>query len=74
MAVYSRNDSVQQQRALTSAEAALSRIQKCAEAAQEERITAGEAVEQILDELAARPTLGRVREALVRSVEPSRAH
>lgn len=74
MAVYSRNASVQQQRALTSAEAALSRIQNCAEAAQDERITAYEAVEQILDELAARPALGQVREALGRSVQPSRAH
>jgi hypothetical protein len=74
MAVYSRDDSVQQQRALTSAEGALSRIQKCAEAAQAERITACEAVEQILDELAARPTLGRLRQALVRSAEPTRPH
>jgi hypothetical protein len=74
MALYSRNDSVQQQHALTSAEAALSRIQKCAEAAQDERITAGEAVEQILDELTARPTLGRVRQALSRSVAPARPH
>jgi hypothetical protein len=74
MAVFSQNDSVQQQRALTSAEAALSRIQKCAEAAQEERITAGEAVEQILDELAARPVLGRLRQALGRSIQPSRPH
>jgi hypothetical protein len=69
-----RNDSVQQQKALTSAEAALSRIQKCAEAAHDERITAGEAVEQILDELAARPTLGRVREALGQSAQPARPH
>jgi hypothetical protein len=74
MAVFPRTESDQQQNALTSAEAALSRIQKCAEAAQQERITASEAVEQILDELAARPTLGRVREALARSVQPSRAH
>ena len=65
---------LQQQDALTSAEAALSRIQKCAEAAHDERITAGEAVEQILDELAARPALGRLRQALGRSVEPSRPH
>jgi hypothetical protein len=74
MAVLSPKDSVRQQHALTSAEAALSRIQKCAEAAQDERITAGEAVEQILDELAARPTLGQVREALGRSVQPARPH
>ena len=70
----SRNDTVQQQKALTSAEAALSRIQKCAEAAQDERITAGEAIEQILDELAARPVLGRVRQALGRGAQPSRPH
>jgi hypothetical protein len=70
----SRNDSVQQQRALSSAEAALSRIQICAEAAQAERITAGEAVEQILDELAARSALGQVRQALGRNVQPSRPH
>jgi hypothetical protein len=74
MAVLSRNESDRQQLALTSAEAALSRIQKCAEAAQQERITACEAIEQILDELGARSTLGRVREALGRSVEPSRPH
>ena len=74
MAGYSRNDSVRQQQALTSAEAALSRIQKCAEAASAERITPGEAVEQILDELAARPALGQVRQALGRSVQPSRPH
>ena len=74
MAVLSSKDSVRQKSALTSAEAALSRIQKYAEAAQDDRITAGEAVEQILDELAARPTLGQVREALGRSVQPSRAH
>ncbi|MGZ3274334.1 MAG: hypothetical protein ACXU82_20735 [Caulobacteraceae bacterium] len=74
MAGIIRNESVQQQRALTSAEAALIRIQKSAEAARDERITAGEAVEQILDELALRPALGRVREALARSVEPSRPH
>jgi septation ring formation regulator EzrA len=74
MAVFSRNDSVRQQRALSSAEAALSRIQKCAEAVQDERLTASEAVEQILDELAARSALGQVREALGRSVQPARPH
>jgi hypothetical protein len=74
MAVLSRNESDRRQHALTSAEAALSRIQKCAEAAQQERITASEAVEQILDELAARSTLGQVRQALGRSAEPSRPH
>jgi hypothetical protein len=66
MAGFIRTPSVQQQRALTSAEAALVRIQKCALAAEEERITAYEAVEQILDELAMRPALGRVRKALGR--------
>ena len=74
MAGLIRDESVQQQRALSSAEAALSRIQKCAEAVRDERITAGEAVEQILDELAARPALGRVREALGRSHQPARPH
>jgi len=74
MAVLNRNDTLQQQKALSSAEAALSRIQKCAEAAQDERITAGEAVEQILDELAARSALGQVREALGRSIQPARPH
>ena len=74
MAGLIRNDSARQQRALSSAEAALIRIQKSAEAARDERITASEAVEQILDELALRPALGRVREALGRSVQPSRPH
>ena len=73
MAGFIRNPSVQQQ-ALTSAEAALIRIQKSAEAAQDERITAGEAVEQILDELALRPALGRLREALGRRVQLSKPH
>jgi hypothetical protein len=67
-------ESAYQQRALTSAEAALTRIQTYAEAAADERITPGEAVEQILDELAARPALGRVRAALSRSFAPSRPH
>jgi len=74
MAGFVRNPSVQQQQALTSAEAALNRIRKCAEAAEEERITAYEAVEQILDELAVHPALGRVREALGRNGLPSRPH
>jgi len=74
MTVITRNHSAQQQRALSSAEAALSRIQKCAEAVQDERITAGEAIEQILDELAARPALGRVRDALGRSFAETRPH
>ena len=69
-----KTESAYQQRALSSAEAALTRIQTYAEAAVEERITAGEAVEQILDELAARPALGRVRAALGRSFAPSRPH
>ncbi|HEY4028910.1 MAG TPA: hypothetical protein VGM25_01080 [Caulobacteraceae bacterium] len=73
MAGFIRNTSPQQQ-ALTSAEATLNRIQKSAEAARDDRITAGEAVEQILDELALRPALGRVREALGRSAAPSQPH
>jgi len=73
MAGYTRNVS-QQQRALSSAEAMLSRIQQSAEAVQDDRITAGEAVEHILDELQARPVLGRVREALGYARELSRPH
>ena len=57
---------VDQQKVLRSAEAALSRIQGYAEAAASDYITPGEAIEQILDELAARSTLGRVRAALGR--------
>lgn len=57
--------------ALRTAEAALWRIQRCAEAALDDHITPGEAVEQILDELAARSTLGRVRRALGRAPHPS---
>lgn len=74
MAGFTGNPSVQQRQALSSAEAALIRIQKCAEAAQEERITACEAVEQILDELAVRPALGRVRKALGRGAHAPRPH
>ena len=74
MAGFIRNDPVRQRQALSSAEAALMRIQKSAEAARDERITAGEAVEQILDELAVHPALGRVREALGRNGLPSRPH
>jgi hypothetical protein len=74
MAGFIRNDSVRQRQALSSAEAALIRIQKSAEAARDERITAGEAVEQILDELAVRPALGRVREALGRAMQPVQPH
>ena len=59
---------------LRSAEAALLRIQRYAEAAQDDRITPGEAIEQILDELNGRSTLGRVRQALGRSFAPRRAH
>ncbi len=74
MAGVIRDTSPQEQRALSSAEAALNRIQKSAEAARDERITASEAVEQILDELALRPALGRVRAALGRNHQPSRPH
>jgi hypothetical protein len=63
-----------ERKALSSAESALSRIQRCAEAVQEDRITPGEAVEQILDELAARPALPRLRAALDRSFRPARPH
>jgi hypothetical protein len=65
---------IQDARALRSAEATLSRIQGYAEAALKDSITPGEAVEQILDELAARPALGRLREALSRSFSPSQPH
>lgn len=57
--------------ALRSAEQALSRIQRYAEAVQMDSLTPGEAIEQILDELAARPALGRVRQALSRSFSPA---
>jgi hypothetical protein len=60
--------------ALRSAEASLSRIERFVHAAQADQITPAEAVEQILDELAARPALGRVRQALSRSFAPRRAH
>ena len=61
-------------RALRSAETTLSSVQRCADASQAGQITPAEAVEQILDELAARPSLGRVREALGRSFSPAQAH
>jgi hypothetical protein len=61
-------------KALRTAEAALSRIQRYAEAAQDGHLTSGEAVEQILDEMAAGPALSRVRRALGRSFSPSRPH
>jgi cell division protein YceG involved in septum cleavage len=60
--------------ALRSAEAALSRIQQYAQAVQTDTLTPGEAIEQILDELAARPALGRVRQALSRSFSPAQPH
>ena len=65
---------IQDARALRSAETALSRIQGYAEAAMTDSITPGEAIEQILDELAARPALGRVRQALSRSFSPTQPH
>jgi hypothetical protein len=74
MAFRTQDERGLERRALSSAESALSRIQRCAEAVQEDRITPGEAVEQILDELAARPTLPRVRAALDRGSGPSRPH
>jgi len=61
-------------RALRSAERALTRIQHYAEAVQTDSLTPGEAIEQILDELAARPALGRVRRALSRSFSPARTN
>ncbi len=67
-----RDQSTTQQQALSSAETSLSRIQTWVQAAADERITPCEAVEQILDELAARPALGRVRDALSRSYQPAR--
>jgi hypothetical protein len=67
-----KQEQANERRALSSAEASLSRIQTWAEAAMNDRITPGEAVEQILDELAARPALGRVRAALSRSYQPIR--
>ena len=69
-----KQDQVTERRALSSAEASLSRIQTWVEAAVDDRITPGEAVEQILDELAARPALGRLRAALSRSYLPARPH
>lgn len=69
-----KQEQASERRALSSAEASLSRIQTWAEAVADDRLTPGEAVEQILDELAARPALGRVRAALSRSYQPSRPH
>jgi hypothetical protein len=69
-----KQEQVSERRALSSAEASLSRIQTWVEAAANDRITPGEAVEQILDELAARPALGRLRAVLSRSYMPARPH
>jgi hypothetical protein len=74
MTAWLQNDEPQGAHALRSAEAALLRIRRHAEAAQDAKITAAEAVEQILDELAALPSLGRVRDALGRDHPPSRPH
>lgn len=71
MPVFQDQDTAAERSALRSAEAALSRIKSYAEAAQDDRITASEALEQILDELEARPALGRVRRALSRSFDPA---
>ncbi len=60
--------------ALRAAEATLARVARSVEAAEGGMITAAEAVDQILDELAARPALGRVREALHRSFSPASTH
>ncbi len=59
-------------RALLSAQAVLKHIRRLAEAAEADHITPGEAVEQILDELAARPALGGMSEAPSRSFAPAR--
>jgi hypothetical protein len=71
--IHARTDDTEHG-ALRSAEKALARVQRYAEAVQDGRLTAGEAVEQILDELAARPALGKVRQALGRSFSPSQPH
>jgi hypothetical protein len=70
---YARTDETEH-RALRSAEQSLARVQRYAEAVQGGRLTAGEAIEQILDDLAARPALGKVRHALSRSFSPSQPH
>ncbi len=67
-------DEIQGAQALRSAETALSRIQGYAEAVQSDTLTPAEAIEQILDELAARPALGRLRRALSRSFAPVQPH
>ncbi len=74
MTIASQTEDPQGAKALRTAEASLSRIQGFAEAALADQITPAEAVEQILDELAARPALGRVRQALSRSFKPARPH
>jgi hypothetical protein len=68
------NQDHDERRALRSAEDALARVQRSAEAVQDGRLTAGEGIEQILDELTARPALGKVRQALGRSFSPSQPH
>lgn len=60
--------------ALRCAEATLTRIQGYAEAASAGTITPAEAIEQVLDELAARPALGQVRAALSHGVSPAQPH
>lgn len=65
---------VDQQKALRSVEAALARIQRYAEAAASDHITPGEAIEQILDELAVCSTRGHVRAALARHPNAVTAH
>jgi hypothetical protein len=67
MKASSHIDEPQGDKALRSAEVALARIQGYAEAALSDQITSGEAIEQILDELAAHPALGEVRQALSRN-------
>ena len=60
--------------ALKRAEAALARVQRSAQAATDGRLTANEAIEQIMNDLEARPALDQVREALSRYLLPSRPH
>lgn len=57
--IQSQNKDTPGAMALRRAETTLTRIQSYAEAVQMDTLTPGEAIEQILDELAARPALGR---------------
>ena len=74
MKASSHIDEPQCDKALRSAEAALSRIQGYAEAALSDQITPSEAIEQILDDLITNPALGEVRQALGRNLSPGQPH